>query len=345
MTPPRTTIPGESELLAAAQAGDEAAFRELVQAHHPRLHAHCYRMLGSVHDADDALQDAYLRAWRAIGRFEGRSAAGTWLHRIATNTCLDLIARRPKRVLPLDYGPPATPGEDPGEPLGPTVWIEPYPDSVIGVDGGPASPEARWEEREAVELAFITALQHLPPRQRATLILRDVLGFSARETAEALDTTPASVNSALVRARKRVDERLPDRSQQATTRALGDGQVRDMVERFSEAFECGDVDAILGLLTEDVTFEMPPYSAWYEGRDAIGDSWLMPGGPPPRLRYVATTANGQPALGTYAVHASGSYLPVALDVLTLGEDGITGIIAFRDPKVFARFGLPDKLTD
>jgi RNA polymerase sigma-70 factor, ECF subfamily len=344
MRPLRTsTAPAEAGLLAAARGGDEDAFRRLVEPHRARLHAHCYRMLGSVHDADDALQEAFLRAWRGLGRFEGRSATSTWLHSIATNTCLDAIARRPKRVLPVDYGPAATPGDEVGEPLGPAVWIEPYPDCELGVEDGRASPEARWEEREAVELAFIAALQHLPPRQRAVLILRDVLGFSAREAAEALDTTTASVNSALQRARKTVDRRLPERSQQATTRALGDARVREVVERFSDAFQSGDVDAILEMLAEDVTFEMPPYSEWYEGRGAIGDSWLMPGGPPPRLRYAATIANGQPALGTYAHHSSGAFLPIALDVLTLGDGGITRVIAFRDPALFERFGLPERM--
>ncbi len=285
-------MPDEAELLATASRGDEGAFRALVEPHRARLHALCYRMLGSVHDADDALQEALVRAWRGLGRFEGRSATSTWLHTIATRVCLDSIARRPKRVLPIDYGAASEPGVDPGDPLDASVWIEPYPDGQLGLDDGYAAPEARYEQREAVELAFIAALQHLPPRQRAALVLRDVLGFSAREAAEALETTATSINSALQRARKTVDRRLPERSQQVTCRALGDERVRALVERFSEAFEHGDVEAILAMLAEDVTFEMPPYEAWYEGRDAIGDSWLMPGGPPPRLRYVATAPTG-----------------------------------------------------
>ena len=210
-------------------------------------------------------------------------------------------------MLPVDYGPASVPGEEVGEPLGRGVWIEPYPDREIGVEDGPASPEARWEERESVELAFIAALQHLPPRQRAALILRDVLGFSARETAEALDTTSASVNSALQRARKTVDRALPERSQQATVRALGNGHMREVVERFSEAFECGDVEAILEMLAEDVTFEMPPYAAWYKGRDAIGDSWLMPGGPP---RAFATSRPAPTASRRSAPTASTRRAPI-----------------------------------
>jgi RNA polymerase sigma-70 factor, ECF subfamily len=345
MEPTQTgSPPTEAELFAAATAGSDNAFESLVAPHRARLHAHCYRMLGSVHDADDALQEALLRAWRALGRFEGRSATATWLHTIATRTCLDAIAKRPKRVLPIDYGPASEPTHNPRNALPGSVWIEPYPDREMGVEEGYASPEARWEEREAVELAFIAALQHLPARQRAALILRDVLGFSARETAEALETSEASVNSALQRARRTVDRRLPERTQQATTRALGDRRVRELVERFSAAFESGDVEAILAMLAEDVSFEMPPYSEWCEGRDAVGESWLMPSGPAPRLRYSATSANNQLALGTYAIADGGlSYEPIALDVLELGEGGITRVLAFRDPSLFARFGLPERM--
>ena len=334
----------ERELLGAARGGDEDAFRSLVEPHHAALHAHCYRMLGSLHDAEDALQDTLLRAWRGLPGVRGRSSLRAWLYRIATNACIDASARRPKRVLPLDQGPPAGPDDDPGEPLSESVWVEPYPDGRLGVEEGYAAPEARYEQREAVELAFIAALQHLPARQRAVLILREVLGFSAREVAESLETTVASVNSALQRARKAVDERLPARSQQATLRSLGDERVRDLVERFIDAFEAGDVDAILAMLAEDAAFAMPPYASWYRGRDAIADSWLMPGGPPPRLRYVPTRANGQLALGTYQWDRRGRrYLPIALDVLTLHGTRIAEITAFRTTGVFRRFGLPDQL--
>lgn len=327
----------------ATGGSDEDAFDRLVEPHRAALHAHCYRMLGSVHDADDALQDVLLRAWRALPSFEGRSSPHSWLHRIATNACLDAIARRPKRVLPIDYGP-ADPEGDAGEPLDERVWVEPYPDGQLGLGGGYAGPEARYAQREAVELAFIAALQHLPGRQRATLILRDVLGFSAREVAAALDTTTASVTSALQRARANVDERLPDRSQQANMRALGDARLGDLVERFIDAFERGDIDAILALLAEDATFAMPPYATWCKGRDAIADSWLMPGGPAPRLRYIPTSANGQPAVGTYLLKPEGDrYLPIALDVLTLAGAQIAGVIAFRTPAVFSSFGLPADL--
>src|ERR671914_1291045 len=306
----------EGELLDAARSGDERAFRRLVELHRRELHAHCYRMMGSLHDAEDALQDALLRAWRGLPRFEGRSSPGSWLYRIATNACLDAIARRPRRVLPIDYGPPSSGGDDPGGPLGDSVWIEPYPDERLALEDGYASPDARYERREAVELAFIAALQHLPARQRAVLILRDVLGFSAKEVGMALETTPTSVNSALQRARRTLDERLPDTTQQATLRALGD----------------------------DAKFSMPPYPDWYRGREAISESWLMPGGPPPRLRYVQTWANAQPALATYCLdRESDSYLPIALDVLTLRRGAIAEVVAFRTPRLFPRFGLPARL--
>jgi RNA polymerase sigma-70 factor (ECF subfamily) len=334
----------EQALLEQARAGDEDAFRALIEPHRADLHAHCYRMLGSLHDADDALQDAMLRAWRGLPKFEGRSATHSWLHRIATNACLDAIARRPKRVLPIDYGPPTDPAAPPGEPLSEHLWVEPYPDAELGLEAGYAAPEARYERREAVELAFIAALQHLPPRQRAVLILREVLGFSAREAAAALDTTPASVNSALQRARRVVEERLPERSQQATMRSLGDGAARALVERFITAFEQGDVAAIVAMLADDVEFSMPPYAGWQRGRDAVAESWLMPGGPPPRLRYGRTGANGQLAIGTYALDRdAGRYIAIALDVLTVRDALITGVIAFRTPEIFDRFGLPSSL--
>jgi RNA polymerase sigma-70 factor (ECF subfamily) len=330
--------------LAAARRGDEAAFDRLVEPHRAELHAHCYRMLGSLHDAEDTVQDALLRAWRGLPRFEGRSTPRSWLYRIATNACLDAIARRPRRVLPIDFGPPTDPNDAPGEPASEAVWIEPYPDDALDLPDGYAAPATRYEQREAVELAFIAALQHLPGRQRAVLILREVLGFSAREVADALDTTVASVNSALQRARRTLDARLPDPSQQATLRALGDAAVRDVVRRFADAFERADVEAIVALLAEDVTFSMPPYAAWCRGRDAVADSWLMPSARPSGLRYVPTRVNGQLALGTYHLDPRGErYVPVALDVLTLRGSAIADVIAFRAPGLLPRLGLPADL--
>src|SRR6059036_398359 len=286
-----------STVLEAAQGGDEAAFGQLVDAHRTELHAHCYRMLGSVHDAEDALQETLLRAWRGLARFEGRSSLRSWLYTIATNTCLNLIARRPKRVLPIDYGPAADPHEGPGEPLVESVWVEPYPDEKLGLEDGFAAPEARYEQRESVELAFIAALQHLPPNQRAVLILREVLGFSAREAAETLETTTASVNSALQRARQSVEERLPEQSQQATLRSLGDDRLREIVDGYVDAWQRGDVDAVVGMLTEDATFAMPPLRTWFSGRDGIAvflAGWPLSG--EWRWRPIQVRASGQVAL-------------------------------------------------
>jgi RNA polymerase sigma-70 factor (ECF subfamily) len=340
------------QLLEAARGGDETAYGRLVEQHRAELHAHCYRMLGSVHDAEDALQDALLRAWRGLARFEGRSSLRSWLYTIATNACLDAIARRPKRVLPIDYGPAADPHDAPGEPLVESVWVEPYPDVTLGLQDGFAAPEARYELRESVELAFIAALQHLPPNQRAALILREVLGFSAREVAEALDTTVASVNSALQRARRTIDERLPDRSQQATLRALGDERLSDMVESYMDAMQRGDIDAVVAMLTEDAAWSMPPLASWYGGLEEI--SVFLARGPLSgdwRWRHLPTRVNGQAAVGVYSWDAEQqAHLPFALDVLTLDGARIREITAFvtrttevSEPGDFARW--PEQALD
>jgi RNA polymerase sigma-70 factor, ECF subfamily len=319
----------ERELIEAARAGDEDVYRQLVEPHRRELHAHCYRMLGSVHDAEDALQDAMLRAWRALPRFEARSSVRSWLYRIATNTCLDIVAKRPKRVLPIDYGPPTDPHDGPGEPVIESVWVEPYPDERLGLEDGFAAPDARYEQREGIELAFVAALQLLPPRQRAVLILREVLGFSAKEVADQLETTVASVNSALQRARATVDERLPDQTQQATVRELGDERVRELVAAYVDAWARGDADAVRALLTEDAIFSMPPWSMWWRGSDTIAAfaaeavEFCAPARPLP------VRASGQPAVAYYSLDSeTGLYSPAAIDVLTLRGDRIAELTAF-----------------
>jgi len=326
-------------LFEAARGGDENAFARLVEPRHGELQAHCYRMLGSMHDAEDAMQEALLRAWRGLDRLEDPVAMRAWLYRIATNTCLDAIGRRPKRVLPIDYAPRSDPDQAPGQPLVETVWVEPYPDD------GYAAPEASYEQREAVELAFIAALQHLPARQRAALILREVLGFSAKEVAEALDATVASVNSALQRARQAVDERLPEQSQQETLRTLGDEGLRDVVEGYIDAMGRGDVEAVVSMLTEDAAWSMPPLASWFGGIDEV-EAFLR-NGPMSgawRWRHLPAHMNGQPAIGVYHLDAeSGSYLPFALDVLTLEGSRIKQVTAFIvrstdvEPEDFARW--------
>jgi RNA polymerase sigma-70 factor (ECF subfamily) len=360
----------ERELLQTARRGDDDAYRRLVEPHRPELHAHCYRMLGSVQDAEDALQEELLRAWRGLPRFEGRSSLRSWLYTIATNTCLNLISRRPKRVLPIDYGPAADPHEGPGEPVVESVWLEPYPDERLGLEDGFAAPDARYERRESVELAFVAVLQHLPATQRAVLILREVLGFSAREVAESLDTTVASVNSALQRARRAVEDRLPERSQQATLRSLGDRRLTEIVDGYVDAWERGDVDEVVSRLAQDATFAMPPLRTWYRGRDALATflaGWPLSGAW--RWRVIRAHANGQPALAFYGWDEERrSYLPFALSVLTLRGREISDMTAFvaratpsperevyarwveqpADPSrlasTFGRFGLPDRLT-
>jgi RNA polymerase sigma-70 factor (ECF subfamily) len=358
MTPARPGLSNEKQLIAAARAGDEAAFQRLVGAYEGELEAHCYRMLGSTHDAEDALQDAMLRAWKGIGRFQGRSSLRSWLYRIATNTSLDLVERRPKRVLPIDYAPAGDPHDGPGVPLTESVWIDPYPDGGLGVGEGSAGTEARYEQRESVELAFIAALQHLPARQRAALILREVLGFSAKEVAEALETTVASVNSALQRARKTVEEKLPGPSQQQTMRDLGDAELRELVGTYMDAWERGDVDAVREMLAEDAAITMPPMASWFAGREAVttflrefalARPWDHERGEfaegRRRVRLLETSANGQPAFGAYRWHEDeGAYLPFNLMVLSFEPGGaIAEITGFVDPAVPPSFGLPERL--
>lgn len=332
------------KLIALARDGDEGAFRDLVEPYRARLHAHCYRMLGSLHDSEDALQETLLRAWRGLGGFDPARSLRPWLYRIATNVCIDLLAKRPSRVLPPDAGPSATPTAGPGDPLGDAPWLEPFPDGVIGIEDGYASPEARYEERESVELAFIAALHHLPANQRAVLILRDVLGFSARETAEALDTSEASANSALQRARRTITERLPARSQQATLRALGDRELRRLIDAYTVAWEEGNVEAIVALLAEDANFVMPPFPNWFEGRDAVA-AFLSSNIDTPGLRYIETSANGQPAIGWYLWdQGEERFAAAAIEVYSFGGERLVQITAFASPELFERFGLPTKLT-
>jgi RNA polymerase sigma-70 factor (ECF subfamily) len=366
---PTTSTARERELLEAARTGDEDAFRRLVEPHRRELHAHCYRMLGSLHDAEDAYQEAMLRAWRGLRGLERRELLRPWLYKIATNVSLDAIARRPKRVLPVDYGPPTDPHDGPGEPVVESVWLEPYPDERLGLEDGYAAPEASFEQREGVELAFIAALQNLPATQRAVLILREVLGFSAKEVSNALDTTVAAVNSSLQRARKAVDKRLPEQTQQATLRTLGDARVNDIVEGYLDAWDRGDVDAVVSMLTEDATFAMPPLRSWFRGRAGIAEflaGWPLSG--TWQWRHVRGRANGQEALAFYTWDPEQqTHLPFALNVLTLRGDLISDVTAFvarsiepterqayarwpeqpADPErvagVFENFGMPDRV--
>jgi RNA polymerase sigma-70 factor (ECF subfamily) len=294
-------------------------------------------MLGSVYDSDDALQETLLRAWRGLARFQGRSSLRSWLYTIATNVCLTQIGRRSKRVLPLEYGPATDPHVIPVDPVVESVWLEPYPDDAFGLEDGFAAPEARYELRESVELAFIAALQHLAPNQRAVLILREVLGFSARETAEVLETTVASVNSALQRAR-------------ATLAANGgvpeprdlDPQDRELLTRYVDAFERYDIDAIVRLLHEDATQHMPPFEMWLRGSQDIATWMLGPGIACRGSRVLATEANGSPAVAQWRPKPDGGFEPWALHVLEVSDGRVEHISSFLnlDTDLFRRLGLP-----
>jgi RNA polymerase sigma-70 factor (ECF subfamily) len=331
----------ERELLERAQRGDERSFERLIEPYRGRLHAHCYRLLGSVHDAEDAYQEAMLRAWRGLPAFEGRSSLRSWLYRIATNASLRLIERRPKRVLPIDLGPPADPHEGSGAPLVEGAWVEPYPDDRGGLEDRNAGPEARYEEREAVELAFIAALQHLPPLQRAALILTDVVGFAPGEVAELLDATPASIYSALQRARNETDERVPDRSQQETLRMLGDRRLRELVDRFVRAWEAADVEAIRSMLADDVVLAMPPWPSWFRGRTAVVDFLAAnPLSAERRWSLGPVRANGQLAVAADAADAGGRRGESILLLTLAGDGAVRELTAFRDPGLFPLFGLP-----
>jgi RNA polymerase sigma-70 factor (ECF subfamily) len=321
-----------------ARQVDDATFTEMVAPHRAALLAHCYRMTGSLHDAEDALQEALLRAWQAFDQFEGRSSLRTWLFTVTTNACRRLLERRQRRVLPVDFGPPTDPHGDAGPPLLETTWVSPVP-GVVAEE----TPAARYESKESVELAFVAALQYLPGRQRAVLLLRDVLAFSAQETAAALETTPASVNSALQRAHKTMAAHLPERSQQATLRALGDTAARDVVTRFVDAWDRHDVDALVELLAADVELTMPPMATWFRGRAAVEDFLRRrPLADTNRWRATPVEANGQLACALYR-ETAGMWVAHSVNVLSLQGHQIRGFAAYLYPDLFAPFGLPEVL--
>jgi len=333
------------DLLDAARKRDRDAFEQLVEPHRAELRLHCYRMLGSLDDAEDLVQETLLRAWRAVDQFEGRASVRSWLYRIATNACLNALTRRAtaRRVLPEALGPPAV--ELPhGEPAKEVAWLEPYPDAALeGVPDTAPGPEARYEMREAVQLAFVAAIQHLSPRQRAVLLLRDVMGWSAAETAGLLDTTVTSVNSALLRARSTIERRYPDGRPGALP--AQDERERELVERYLQVWDAADVDGLVALLREDAIIAMPPWPEWYTGHVAIRTFFASiwpPGGPrPEHPRLLPTRANGQPAFAVYhPAEEPGSREAHAVQVLTVRQGAIAAITHFRDPRVVARFGMP-----
>jgi RNA polymerase sigma-70 factor (ECF subfamily) len=289
-------------------------------------------MLSASHDAEDAVQETLVRAWRSLDRFEARSALRTWLVTIATNVCLREIERRGRRLRPVDLSPAGDPAVGLGVPLTETVWLGPLPSAGLTWSSTPA--DAVYEQKEAVELAFIAPLQHLPPLQRAVLVMRDVLALPAAEVATSLDTSTAAVNSALQRARAAMQERTPERSQQRVLRDLGDGRVRSTVAAFVAAWERSDVDAVVALLADDVVLTMPPFGEWYAGREHVGRFFgQVPLRPGRRWSCTATVANGQPAIEKAIWDDQvGALLAHSLSVLTLDDDGrVARMDAFLDP--------------
>lgn len=329
--------------LSRARAGDENAFQELVEPYRRELQLHCYRILGSLQDAEDQLQETLLAAWRGLDGFEGRASLRAWLYRIATNRCLNALRdrrRRPQEVPAMVEPPEPTRRAEP-------IWLEPYPDVLLeGLAQAVPGPEARYELREAVGLAFVAALQHLPPRQRAVLVLRDVLGFHTPEVAEMLESSEASVKSALQRARATLAERVPAGGRERVPQPRS-ARERELVGRFADAVERGDYDGIVSLLTDDAWLTMPPLPLEYQGPEAIGaflrHRAVVRGAP---LRVVATRANGQPAFGCYLPDTQAAMARAyGLIVLTLEGGAIAAITWFGDTGVFPHFGLPRTLPD
>jgi RNA polymerase sigma-70 factor, ECF subfamily len=315
--------------------GSDASFEQLVSPHQPALLAHCYRMTGSLPDAEDALQETLVRAWRSLDSFEGRSSLRTWLFRIATNASLRVLEQRKRRVLPVDFGPAWDPHGPAEGPLEENLWITPFPDLP-----GDGSPHARYDQKESVELAFVASLQTLPGRQRAVLLLRDVLGFSSAETATVLDASVASVNSALNRARRTIESH--DFTSPGGLRS-DDPAARELVDRLVAAWVANDVDALVALLAADVEMTMPPMAKWFRGREDVA-SFLRSAPLDGRLEWRALdlAANHHPGFALYARQGAG-WLPHSLNVLTLHGDRLTRFDAFLSPRLFPSFGLPARL--
>ena len=330
-----------ADLISRARAGDGEAFRALTEPYRRELQVHCYRMLGSFQDAEDALQDTLLAAWQGLGGFEGRASIRTWLYRIATTRCLNALrsaSRRPAKEWDV-------PEVEPPEPtrLGKLVWLEPFPDALLeGVIEVPLGPQARYEQTEAISLAFVTALQVLPPRQLAVLILRDVLGFHAKEVADMLDSTVESVNSALKRARASLQRRRPPIAEHEPPPAPDSPSEDAVVAKFVRAYESADLDALVALLTDDVFISMPPIPLEYDGRDVVARLFASIFGAGRRFDLVPTRANGQPAFGAYLRAPTGIRHGTGLLVLTLTGDRICGMTRF-DNSMLPWFGLPRSL--
>lgn len=320
-----------------AEATSAEEFPRLADPYRRELFAHCYRMVGSVQDAEDLVQETYLRAWRSYHRFEGRSSLRTWLYRIATNVCLTSLSESSRRPLPTGLGSPGSAAGDPLEIAEEVLWLEPVPDSLV------ADPADQAAARDTIRLAFVAALQHLPPRQRAVLILRDVLAWRAHEVADLLDVSTTAVNSLLQRAHAQMRTVQPGIDHAPAPLAE---EHQALLEEYVDAFWEKDIDRIVALLTEDAVWEMPPYTGWYAGADNIGRliDRQCPGGAHD-MPMLPTVANGQPAYGLYMRQPGGDFTPFHLQVLTLTDGRVSHVAAFFDHALFARFGLPSVVRE
>jgi len=340
-----TQIDSREPELRAALGGDQGAFEGLTEPYRRELQVHCYRMLGTLVEAEDMVQETFLRAWKSRRTYAGRAPFRAWLYRIATNACLDELAQRPRRGVPMSYFAPADPDQPPDPPLLDPIWLEPYPDAILPM--ARTDPAARYDQHETVRLAFLVALQELPPRQRAILLLRDVLGWSAAEVASLLDSTVSSVTSALYRARSTLSARYRggDRPEQGVN--LDDPIERRLLERYVEAWETADIDQLTLMLKQDATFPMPPAPAWYFGRTAIRafiSATILNGAARGRWKLLLTRANGLPAFGLYRKEEDRPvYTAFAIQVVTFESGLVADATTFGFPQLFRRFELPEEI--
>ncbi len=330
---------GSNELLAAARRGDQEAFSRLAEPHRRELLAHCYRILGSTRDAEDQVQETMLKAWKKLDTFEGRASFRAWLYKIATNACLDELARRPRRGLPMDFSAAADPRDQLNPAIPDPIWLEPFPDAWLA--SAPADPAARFDQQESITLAFMVALQQLPARQRAVLLLRDVLGLPAGEVAEMIESSVSAVHSALYRARARLDDSYSQPPSQDPE------DLETLLEKYLAAWESADIDGLMELLREDATFPMPPLPDWVQGRAAIGEFVrrnILHGEARGRWRLVPTRANAAPAFAWYRRTSDRSgYAAFAIQVLTVAEGLVAEAVTFAFPELFPAFALPEAI--
>jgi RNA polymerase sigma-70 factor (ECF subfamily) len=335
----------QARALAAALGGDPAAFAVLTDPFRRELMAHCYRMLGSLQDAEDLVQETFLRAWRRLETYEGRASFRAWLYKISTNACLDVLERRPRRSLPITVCDPTDPQAALPAPVFEPVWLDPYPDELlVSLE---ANPEALYEKREKISLAFMVALQVLPPRQRCVLILSDVLDWGPAEIADLLDITLSAANSLLYRARKMISRSETSRGRSTSHRTEREAQSHPLLERYLRAWEDADIAGIVSLLTEDATFPMPPLPVWYQGRAAIGafiSATILTGQARGRFRLLPVRANGQPGFAFYQLsEPGGKYQAYVIQVLSIQGDLVSDATTFGFPYLFKFFNLPEKL--